>query len=130
MISPEVIFASTTLLLLGLLLILALLRWHLRGALIFHLVIFTSLSLLVNLLILMAFLDVTTQLNYPLTVEFTLLALALSFGALTLAFLRKAKRGLGSYWAISLIILALWSSFTLNYQGQRPTPTTWLGWPF
>src|SRR5262245_51413113 len=125
MFSPEVIFASITLLLLGLLLILALLRWHLRGALIFHLIIFTSLSLLVNLLTLMALLDVTTTpLNYPLTIEFTLLAQALSFGALTLAFLKKAKRGLSSYWGISLVILALWSSFILNYQGQADQALT------
>lgn len=127
MVSPEIIFASITLLLLSLLLVLTVLRWRLRGPLVFPLAIYTSLSLLVNLFILLALSDMTTtHLNYPLTIEFNLLALILSFGALTLTFLRKTKRGLWSYWGITLILLALWSGFTINFQGRTDQVMTLL----
>jgi signal transduction histidine kinase len=120
MLTPETLVASVTLLALGLMLVLALLRWRLKEPLIFHLGLYTGLAFFSNLFILMALLELDIALaafRYDLATEFTLLAMILSFGALTLSFLRKRRRFLIGYWVLALVILSAWGALAVNFQG-------------
>lgn len=123
MITPEIIVAIITLLILGLLLVLAPLRWRLKEPAVYHLTLYTGLAFTSNVFILMALLDVDIDpslLHYDLAIEFTLLAMILSFGALTLTFLKRGRGVSGgyiSYWVAATLILATSLIFALDVQG-------------
>jgi signal transduction histidine kinase len=121
MFTPETIVASVTLFILALLLVLALLRSRLKEWAISHLAVFTGLAFASNLLTLMGLLNVdfeNTSLDYGLATEFIQLAMILSFGALTLSFLKKGPAVLVGYWSAALIILAAWSGLVINFEGR------------
>jgi signal transduction histidine kinase len=114
----EIIVVSIALLVFGLLLVLTVPRFRSRETLVFHLALYSALGFFLNLSLLVSLLGVTTlsPINHYLTIQFILLALVLTFGALTLNFLRREQRTLITYWSSGLVILLLWGFFIFNPQ--------------
>ena len=117
-IASEIIVVSIALLVFGLLLVLTVPRFHSRETVVFHLALYAALGLFLNLSLLVNLLKVTTlsPINHYLTIQFTLLAMILTFAALTLNFLKREQRSLITYWSGGLVILLLWSFFVFNPQ--------------
>ena len=94
MMLSEIVITSITLMFFGLLLVLAGLRLRSKEPVVFHLILYIGLGFVSNLSRLMAGLNMTTlpTTTYSLLTEFTLLAMVLVFGALTLSFLKKERK--------------------------------------
>ncbi len=125
-IAAEIVITSIAALVFGLLVILVALRLRSRETVIFHLILYNALGLGLSVSILLGLLALTTPLSggyYDLMAEFLALAMALSFGALTLNFLKKKLKILISYWVISLVIIAVWIALVLNFLGWREAIT-------
>ncbi len=117
---PEIVITSIVLLAFGLLLVLAILRLRSREPVIFYLALYVILGLLSSLSQLMTLLSVTPLTNiitYEQVTEFGLLAMIVSFGALTLNFLKKKRNILIGYWVGGLVILVLWIVLAFNLGG-------------
>jgi signal transduction histidine kinase len=117
-IASEITVVALALLVFGLLLVVTLSRLRFREMVVYHLTLYTALGLSLNLSLLTGLLGVTTLplANHSVANEFTLLALVLSFGALTLSFLKREPKHLAAYWAGSLFISLLWGLFAFNFQ--------------
>src|SRR5262245_57840667 len=118
-IATEIVFVAITLLVFGLLLVLAVPRFRARETVVFHLALYGGLGLFFSLSLLVSLLNVTTlsPTNQYYTNQFTLLALILTFGAMTLNFLKREQRTLVTYWSSGFVIMLLWSFFVFNPQG-------------
>jgi signal transduction histidine kinase len=118
-IASEIVTVAVSLLVFGLLLVVALSRLRSREPVVYHLTLFAALGLFLGLTSLTRLLEVTTLpvSNHLLVNQFTLLALILTFGALTLSFLKRASKRLIIYWGIGLSLILLWSVFAFNFQG-------------
>jgi signal transduction histidine kinase len=116
---PEIIFVSIALLVFGLLLVITLSRLRSRETILFHLGLYSALGLILSLSLLTGLLQVSTlPVNTQILInQFALLALILTFGGLTLNFLKKEHRTLTIYWSVGLVILFLWSICALDFQG-------------
>lgn len=123
MIEFNVTITSITVLGFFLLLVLAGFRLRSRQATVFHLTVYLILALSSNLSRLLAGLNFTSfsYEKHLLVAEFTLLAMILAFGGLTLVFLKKEKNHVVSYWSSALIILILWMIFTANVWDWGPS---------
>lgn len=109
--APEVVVTSITLLVFGLLLLLTILRWRFVETVIVHLGLFIGLGFFTNLFLLLAWLDAPpANVHYVLLSQFSLLAMILTFGALTLNMLKKQRNNLLTYWTVAFLILLLWSA--------------------
>lgn len=116
----EIIATSIATLAFGLLLIIAVLRLRSSEGVIIHLTVYVALGLALGGLVLVSLLSPTNPLTKSLAnllVQVVALAMILSFGALTLNFLKKKGQALMVYWGIALIILALWGMLTFNVLG-------------
>jgi signal transduction histidine kinase len=100
----------------SLLLLLAVLQLRSKKAVVFHLTLYTGFGFLLTLSRLIDVAGITTLPNATrqMVIELTLLAMGLSFGALTLNFLNKAQKVLIGYWAGAFIILLFWAVFAFN----------------
>ncbi|MBE7552366.1 MAG: GAF domain-containing sensor histidine kinase [Anaerolineales bacterium] len=118
-IAPEIVFVAIVLLVFSLLLILAVSRFRARETVVFHLALYAGLGFFLGLSLLVSLLNVTTlsPINQYYTNQFILLALILTFGALTLNFLKRDQKTLVTYWSGGFVILLLWSFFVFNPQG-------------
>ncbi len=118
-IASEIIFVGIALLVFGLFLVSTVSRIRSRETVVFHLAIYSALGLFLNLSFLVSLLEVTTlaPINQYYTNQFTLLALILTFGALTLNFLKREQKSILTYWVSAAIIMLLWSFFVFNPQG-------------
>lgn len=118
-IASEITIISIALLVFGLLLVLMVPRFPSRETIVFHLGLFAALGLFLNLSLLVSLLQITTlsPINQYLTIQFTLLAMILTFGALTLNFLKREQKSLISYWSSGIIIMLLWGFLVFNPQG-------------
>src|SRR6185503_10395781 len=98
-IASEIVVVSIALLVFGLLLVLTVPRFRSKETVVFHLALYAALGLFSNLSLLVNLLKVTTlsPINHYLTIQFTLLAMILTFGALTLNFLKREQRSLITY---------------------------------
>ena len=108
--AAEIVVTSITTLVFGLLLIIATLRLRSQEPAIFHLTLYMILSLALSASVLLSLLSLTNLLRgtaYNLIAQFVALAMILSFGALTLSFLKKNRRTQIIYWIIALVILTL-----------------------
>ena len=118
-ITPEIVTTAIATLVFGFLLILSALRLRSREQVAFHLFLFMGLGFLLSLLVLVDLLHFTS-LSSLLTIRFTgltQLAMILTFGALTLNFLRKVRKALLQYWIIALIVLLIWCLFAFDFLG-------------
>jgi signal transduction histidine kinase len=113
----EIIITSFTLITFSLLLLLAVLRLRSKEAVVVHLTLCLGFGFLSSLSRLIGILKLTTlpALTQDAVAGLTLLALVVSFGALTLNFLKKRKEVLIGYWVGALIILLLWSAISFNF---------------
>jgi hypothetical protein len=118
-IATEIIFVGIALLVFGLLLVSTVSRWRTRESVVFHLTSYAALGVFLNLSLLVILLKVTTlaPISQYYTTQFTLLALILTFGALTLNFLKRERKTVLIYWSSAAVILLLWSFFVFNPQG-------------
>jgi signal transduction histidine kinase len=114
----EIILTSIVLVAFGLFFLLAVLRWRSKQAAVFLLMLYAGLGLLSTLSRLLNVLKVSglpdathTSLN-----EFSLLAMMISFGGLSLIFLKKGKNGIIAYGSGALVIFFLWAASTFNWQ--------------
>lgn len=124
----EITIISIALLTFGLMLVLAALRIRSQEAIIFHLALYAAIGLISGLSLLLTRLGVSVPLrgiSYPLTTEFTLLALVITFGALTINLQKKETRFLIGYWVAGAVIMALWFVLLLNF----PEPVSQFGPP-
>ena len=106
-----------TSILFGLLLIPTSLRLLSKERVVFHLLLFAGMGLAANASILLADLQLLTPFSddfYHLIAEVALLGVILSFGAMTLDFLKTTRLRLVGYWAVALVILGGWSLITFN----------------
>jgi len=113
----EIVAASIASLVFSLLLVLSALRARSRQLVVFHLALYGLLGLLLSLSELMlsiSFPPLIIGLTYPQVSQISLLAMTLTFGALTLNFLKKGRNGLISYWVAALIIFSVWAVFTFD----------------
>lgn len=120
----EIVATSIATLAFGLLLIIAILRLRSPEGVIVHLTLYVVFGLTLSGLVLVSLLSPTNPLTLGLSnslVQLVALALIISFGALTLNFLKKKSRVLIAYWAIALIILALWGMLAFNVLGWSQT---------
>jgi signal transduction histidine kinase len=117
MLTFEIILTSTVLAAFALLLLLAVLRLRSKQAAVFLLMLFAGLGLLSTLSRLLNVLEVSGLPDPTHTIlnEFSLLAMILSFGGLSLTFLKKQKNVIIAYWSGVLVILFLRSASTLNW---------------
>jgi signal transduction histidine kinase len=134
-IASEIIVVGIALLVFGLLLVATVSRLRARETVVFHLAIYAGLGLFLNLSLLVSLLKVTTlaPISQFFTNQFTLLALILTFGALTLNFLKREQKTLITYWSSAVVILLLWSFFVFNPQGWADPVATFVagaGWGF
>ncbi|MCB0154781.1 MAG: HAMP domain-containing histidine kinase [Anaerolineae bacterium] len=120
MTEPHILVLSITTILFGLLIVPTALRLLSKERVVFHLLLYIILGLIANLSFLLAGLALTTltEQAYLLTAHGTLLAFSLSFGALTLDFLKTEQRRILQYWGSALAILLVWLLFAFD----------WLGW--
>lgn len=118
MVIPEIILILLCLLIFGVLQVLVILRWRLVDTLVVHLGVCVSLGFFATLCLLLDWLEVTTNaLNYELSIQFSLLAMILTFGGLSLSLLKKKRTTFFIYWGVGLAILLIWSGLALNFQG-------------
>lgn len=120
-----VIIASITLITFSLLIMLAALHQRAREPVVFHLAFYSVLGFLLSLS-LMATLLPTTVIIIPdqlhrVVFEFVPLAMILTFGALSLSFLKKPTKYLVGYWIVALLILALWNILKFNIGAIQTT---------
>ncbi len=115
----EIVVASITSIAFSLLVVLAALRLRSRESVIFHLTLYVTFGLITSLSLLMIALAVLPLpgLAYQETTRITLLVMILSFGALTLNFLKKDKNKLIGYWVGAAIIMIAWAIFKFNFLG-------------
>jgi signal transduction histidine kinase len=127
-IASELIIVGIALLVFGLLLVSTLSRIRTRETVVFHLALYSALGLFLGLALLVSLLKVTTlaAINQYYTNQFTLLALILTFGALTLNFLKREQKTLVIYWSSAFVILLLWSFFVFNPQGWADAATAFI----
>ncbi len=118
--AAEIIATSIATLAFGLLLIIAVLRLRSREGVIIHLTLYVALGLALSSLVLISLLSPTNPLTRSLSnllAQFVALTMILSFGALTLNFLKKKGQALIVYWGIALVVLALWGMLAFNVLG-------------
>ena len=119
MISLELVVTSIALLVFSLLLVLAAFRVRLKDVSVLLLTLYLALGVVATLSHLTDTLQLT-QLpgtdDIPFS-ELALLAMVLTFGGLTLAFLRKPRSALLGYWIGALVVLLLWNVFAFNVRG-------------
>ncbi|MBN1995079.1 MAG: GAF domain-containing protein [Anaerolineae bacterium] len=117
--TPEFMTASIAALVFGFSVILAALRLRSKESVIFYLLLYMGLGLWLGLVLLADALNLPTFISgvYRPVIEFTLLAMVLAFGVLTLNFTRKSRKVLIWYWAAALLILLLWALFIFNFFG-------------
>ena len=125
--TPELITAFIATLVFGLSFILAALRLRSKEKVVFHLLLFTGLGFALSLMLLLDLLQATTLSGsiYHLLIELTQLVTILSFGALTLYFLKKGRNTLISYWVVVLVIVLLWNLFYFNVLGWADLMVAW-----
>ena len=118
--AAEIVGTSIATLAFGLLLIIAVLRLRSREGVIIHLTLYVAFGLALSGLVLVSLMSPTNPLTKSLAsllAQFVALAMILSFGALTLDFLKKKGQVLIMYWGIALIIIALWGMLAFNLLG-------------
>lgn len=118
-IASEIIIVGLALLVFGLLLVVTVSRLRAREGVDIHLALYAALGVFLNLSLLVGLLQVTTlaPISQYYTSQFTLLALILTFGALTLSFLKRERKTLLIYWSSAVVLLLLWAFFVFNPQG-------------
>lgn len=118
-IASEVIVVSIGLFIFGLLLLVTISRLRSKEMVVSHLAIYAALGIALNLSLLVGLLEVTNLSSdaHALANQFILVALALTYGALTLSFLKKERRLLTHYWIAALVLLLLWGVFAFDFQG-------------
>jgi signal transduction histidine kinase len=116
MISFEIVITSIALLIFGLLLVLAGFRVRRNETVTLHLTIYLGLGFVANLSRMSDILGVTPLpgTGYNPFTGLALLAMVLSFGALTLSFLKKRQAVLLAYWVGVIAFLLLWYFFRTN----------------
>jgi signal transduction histidine kinase len=116
MIPFELFVIPISLIAFGLLLLMAVLRLRSQQSVVYHLGLHAGLGFLASLSRLLEVLEFTTlpTLTLDAFTEAALLALVLSFGALTLNFLQKKRNLLIGYWAGAVIILCFWGALVFN----------------
>ncbi len=121
MITFEIVLISINLLIFALLLVLTGFRLRLKDTLVLHLTLYLGLGFFSNLSRLTDSLKITplpgTTYN-PFT-ELALLAMVLTFGALSLNLLNKKRSALLGYWAVALVVVALWVIFALDVWASK-----------
>ncbi len=121
MLTIDLVTAAATSLIFGLLFILTALRLLSEEKVVFHSVLSMALGLVVSLTTLLTHFESVTFLSiegYELVAQAALLAFTLSFGALTLDFIKTDRRLIINYWIVAGIIFLLWVLLTFD-------PATW-----
>ena len=120
-ITPELVVTIISTLVLALLLITAVLRVRSREKVVFHLLLYAGLSFVLSILFLLNALKLPALANnlYNLFIQLAQLAAIMSFGALTLNFLKKQRPSLIRYWVVALVILGGWSLLAFNVLGAN-----------
>ncbi|MFN8458731.1 MAG: GAF domain-containing protein [Anaerolineae bacterium] len=115
----EIVVVSIGLFLFGLLLLVTVSRLRSKEMMVSHLALYAALGVALNLSLLVGLLRVTNLSSeaHALANQFMLVALALTYGALTLSFLKKERRQLTNYWIAALVILLLWGIVAFDFQG-------------
>ena len=123
MLQPDILLLSITTALFGLLIIPTSLRLLTKERVVFHLLLYVGVGLVANVSILLAQVGLTTFSDqaFALFDQAILLLLILTFGALTLDFLKKEQGHLLKYWAVALGILVVWALFALDIFGWAET---------
>ena len=130
MTSPAFIIVSIAGLIFGLLFILTALRLLSQEKVVFHSLLYMALGLVISISMVLAYIEGFTPLSseiYNLIAEATLLALVLTFGALTLDFLKKSPRSILNYWVVAALVLTLWGLLTFDVKGWGQLAAAWLG---
>ena len=118
----EIIALSTASVLFGIMLIPTALRLRSRENVVVHLLLYMSIGLITLLAILVPKLEIIPTFNddlYHLISQGALLTLLITFGALTLGFLKKERATLLKYWIGGIIILGAWGVWTFNVANVR-----------
>ena len=113
----EIITLSVAAVLFGIMLIPTAIRLLSRESVVLHLLLYMSLGLVTLLAILIPKLELILVVDvklYSLTAQGGLLALPVTFGALTLGFLKKQQATLIKYWSGGLIIFGAWAVLAFN----------------
>ncbi len=115
----EIVVVSIGLLVFGLLLLVTISRLRSKEMMVSHLALYTTLGMSLNLSLLVGLLQVTnlSPEAHALANQFILATLVLTYGALTLSFLKKERRLLTNYWIAALLLLLLWGIFAFDFQG-------------
>ncbi len=115
----ESIIVSIAALVFGLLLAVTAPRIRTRELTVHHLALYALMGLFSNIALLIGLLQVANipVIAFTLATQFGLLALILTFGALTLTFVKQSQRVLISYWGVGLVLLLLWGLFAFDVQG-------------
>ncbi|NJN93785.1 MAG: hypothetical protein HC875_06695 [Anaerolineales bacterium] len=128
-IASEIIIVGLDLLVFGLLLAVIVPRLRTREGVDIHLTLYAGLGIFLNLSLLVSLLQVTTlaPISQYYTSQSTLLALILTFGALTLSFLKRERKTLLTYWSSAVVVLLLWIFLSST---RRDGPVLWADtWP-
>jgi signal transduction histidine kinase len=123
------IVVAIALVVFGLLLVLSASRLRSKELVTYHLTLYVGLGFFLSLTRLMDLLQVViiANIEHNLVVQFALLAMILTFGALTLSFLRRSRERLISYWVAALVILLLWSLLAFDIFGWGSALSGFLG---